>query len=126
MRFVVPAALLFVALIHALPLVGVASAARVSHLYGITVGDPNLEILLRHRAVLFGLLAAFLAYAAFHRPLHGLALVAASVSVVAFLVLAVSVGGTNRALSVVVKADVVAAIALAIAAVVHLRGDGQG
>jgi hypothetical protein len=37
MRFVVPAALLLVALIHALPLLGVVSAARVSSLYGIAV-----------------------------------------------------------------------------------------
>ena len=78
MRFVVPAVLLLVALIHALPLLGVVSAARVSSLYGIAVQDSNLEILMRHRAVLFGLLAAFLAYAAFHRHLHSLALIATS------------------------------------------------
>ena len=72
MRFVVPAVLLLVAAIHALPLLGVLGAARISGLYGIAVDDPNLEILMRHRAVLFGLLAAFLAYAAFHRALHGL------------------------------------------------------
>ena len=64
MRFVVPAVLLIVALIHALPLVGVMGAAKLTQLYGVDVQDPTLEILLRHRAVLFGLLAAFLAYAA--------------------------------------------------------------
>lgn len=82
---------MFVALIHALPPVGVASAARVAQLHGITVGDPNLEILLRPRAVLFELLAVFLAYAAFHRPLHGMALAGASIGVVAFLAQAVCV-----------------------------------
>jgi hypothetical protein len=90
------------------------------------VQDPNLEILMRHRAVLFGLLAAFLAYAAFHRPLHGLALVAAGVSVVSFLVLAVMVGGYNAALSTVVKADIVALVLLVVAAALHLRGAGEG
>jgi hypothetical protein len=124
MPYIVPAVLLLVAAIHALPLVGVLSAARVSSLYGIAVQDPNLEILMRHRAVLFGLLAAFLAYAAFHRSLHALALVAGTVSVVAFLVLAWSVGGVNPALSTVVKADILAAILLAVAAVVHLRHPG--
>jgi hypothetical protein len=63
---------------------------------------------MRHRAVLFGLLAAFLAYAAFHRHLHSLALIAAAVSVVAFLALAISVGNYNSALSTVVKADILA------------------
>jgi hypothetical protein len=62
----------------------------------------------RHRAVLFGLLAAFLAYAAFHRHLHSLALIAAAVSVVAFLALAISVRNYNSALSSVVKADILA------------------
>jgi hypothetical protein len=126
MRHIVPAVLLLVALIHLLPLAGVLGAAKLSSLYGIPVQDPNLEILMRHRAVLFGLLAAFLAYAAFHRPLHGLALVAAGVSVVSFLVLAVMVGGYNAALSTVVKADIVALVLLVVAAALHLRGAGEG
>ena len=121
MSSVVPAVLKLVALIHLLPLAGVLGAAKLSSLYGIPVQDPNLEILMRHRAVLFGLLAAFLAYAAFHRPLHGLALVAAGVSVVSFLVLAAMVGSYNAALSTVVQADIVALVLLVVAAAVHLR-----
>lgn len=126
MRFIVPSALLIVALIHVLPLVGVISAARVGSLYGIAVQEPNLEILLRHRAVLFGLLAGFLAYAAFQRPLHGLALAAGWVSVLAFLLLAWSVGGYNAALAVVVKADLLAAGVLAVATLAHLRTPAAG
>jgi hypothetical protein len=125
MRFVVPAALLVVAAIHLLPLIGVIGAAKVATLYGIAVQDPNLEILMRHRAVLFGLLAAFLAYAAFQPSLQRLALVAGSVSVVAFLALAVTVGNYNTALSVVVKADILAAVVMSIAVIVHLRSHGE-
>ncbi len=121
MRFIVPVVLLLVAAIHALPLVGVLSASKVSSLYGIAVQEPNLEILMRHRAVLFGLLAAFLAYAALHRQLHTIALVAGSVSVVAFLVLALSVGGYNGAVATVVKADILAVVLLSVAWVAHLR-----
>jgi hypothetical protein len=120
-KFIVPTVLLLVALIHALPLAGVASASKLSSLYGIAVQDPNLEILLRHRAVLFGLLAAFLVYSAFHRQLHTLALVAGVVSVVAFLVLAALVGNYNAAVSTVVKADILALVLLVIAAGAHLR-----
>ncbi len=119
MRFVVPAVLLVVALIHVLPVVGVLDAARVSRLYGITVQDTNLEILMRHRAALFGLLAAFLAYAAFHPDLHGIALVGAGVSVGAFVVLAILVGNTNAALAMVVKADLLALVLLAVGAIAH-------
>jgi hypothetical protein len=125
MKFIVPAVLLLVALIHALPLAGVVGAAKLSSLYGIAVQEPNLEILLRHRAVLFGLMAAFLAYSAFHRHLHTLALVAGTVSVVAFLVLAVLVGDNNAAVSTVVKADILALVLLVIAAGAHLRTLGE-
>jgi hypothetical protein len=108
-----------------IPLIGVVSAAKVSSLYGIEVQDPNLEILLRHRAVLFGLLAVFLAYAAFHRHLHSLALTAAWVSVVAFLVLATTVGNYNAALSTIVKADLLALALLIIATMVHMLQRGE-
>ena len=120
MRFIVPGALLVVAAIHLLPLLGVVSGSQVASLYGIVVQDPNLEIILRHRAVLFGLLGAFIAYAAFQPQLRSLALIAGAVSVAAFLALAFSVGGYNSAISTVVKADILAAVALAIGAAVHM------
>jgi hypothetical protein len=75
--------------------------------------DANLEILLRHRAVLFGLLAAFLAFAAFKPELHGLALLGATISVATFLAIALTTGGYGPAVATVVKVDVVAAILLA-------------
>lgn len=118
MRFVIPAVLIAVALIHILPLAGVISASRLGQLYGVAISDPNLEILLRHRAVLFGLLAAFLACAAFRPALHGLALGAAWASVLSFLLLAYSVGGYNSALSTVIKVDWLAVGLLSVATVV--------
>jgi len=119
MRFVVPAVLLIVALIHALPLVGVLGAAKLTQLYGIDVQDPTLEILLRHRAVLFGLLAAFLAYAAIRPELHRLALIAGFISVASFLVLARLASAYNPELSTVVRADWLALVLLAAGAVAH-------
>ncbi len=124
MRHLVTIALLLVALIHALPLLGVLGAARLSTLYGIPVTEPNLEILLRHRAVLFGLLAALLAHAAFRPELHGLALVAGLVSVASFMVLTALVGNPNEALQTVFKVDAVALVLLLAAGVVHLRASG--
>jgi hypothetical protein len=119
-RVIVPAVLLLVAAIHALPLVGVLSAAHVSSLYGLAVRDANFEILLRHRAVLFGLLAGVLGYCALRPALHSVGLIAASVSIVSFLLIARSVGGYNEALGTVVRVDVLAAVLVAVGAVVHL------
>lgn len=120
MRYVVPVVLVLVGIIHALPLLGVTGGARLANLYGITDMDASLEILLRHRAVLFGLLAAFLGYAAFKPELHGPALMVATVSVVSFLAFALTSGGYSPAVATVVKADLIAAVLLVIGAVVHL------
>jgi hypothetical protein len=120
MRFVVPAVLILVAVIHALPVLGVLGATKLSQLYGITVQDPNLELLLRHRAVLFGLLAAVLAYAAIRPELQRLALVIGSVSVASFLVLARLSSSYNDALATVVRADWLALALLLVGAVAHV------
>lgn len=126
MRFVVPVVLILVAVVHALPVVGVLGAGKVAQLYGISAEDPNLALLLRHRAVLFELLAAFLAYAAFRPDLHRLALLAALVSVVSFLVLSQMVGGYNAALATVVRVDMVALVLLVAGGAAHLWGGGHG
>ena len=59
MRHLVTAALL---------VVGVLGAERLNQLYGIDASEPNLAVLMRHRAVLFGLLGGFFVLAAFKPP----------------------------------------------------------
>ena len=95
MNRIVRGMLIVVAVIHLLPLSGVLSAEQLSTLYGISFEEPNIEILMRHRSVLFGMLGTFLMYSAFKPQLHMYALVAATVSVVSFLYIAWSVGGYN-------------------------------
>ena len=71
MRHLVTAALLIVGVIHLLPLAGVLGAERLNQLYGIDASEPNLAVLMRHRAVLFGLLGGFFVLAAFRQALQG-------------------------------------------------------
>ncbi len=120
MRYIVCAALLIVGLIHLLPVSGVLGADRLHALYGIEFSDPSLAILMRHRAVLFGLLGVFLVAAAFRVAWIPLALVAGTASVVSFLLLAWVVGDYNSAVARVVVADVVALVCLVIGAVAHV------
>ncbi len=94
MRHVVSAALILVAFIHLAPLAGVLGADRLASMYGITVDDPDLLILMRHRAVLFGILGAFLLAAAFIPAIQTGAFIAGFVSVVSFLWLAWAIGAT--------------------------------
>jgi hypothetical protein len=106
------AALVLVGLIHLLPLPGVLGSGALSRLYGIPVEGPDLALLLRHRAVLFGLLGAGMLAAAALPAWRPAAYAAALVSVVSFLVLAAVEGRYNAALGRVVVADVVALVAL--------------
>ncbi|UAW97809.1 phosphopantetheine adenylyltransferase [Halopseudomonas nanhaiensis] len=116
MQKTITAMLLLASLIHLLPVSGVIGAERLSSLYGVAINDPNLQILMRHRAVLFGLLGLFLAYAAFEPDLQPVAILAGLVSVISFLLIAWSVGGYNEAIRKVFIADLVALVALCIAA----------
>jgi hypothetical protein len=116
MRYLTAFMLIVAGAIHLLPLAGLPSAERVGSLYGVTVAEPNLEILLRHRAVLFGIVGALLVLAAFRRALQPLALVVGLVSVVSFLLLAAQVGGYNARVGRVVTADWLALGCLVVAA----------
>ena len=72
MRLLSTIMLALVAVIHLLPVAGVLGVDRLESLYGVALGDPNLQVLMRHRAVLFGLLGGFLLLAAFRQTLQPL------------------------------------------------------
>ena len=114
MRYVVSICLLVAAVIHLLPLVGVLGGDRLQSLYGVSIEGPDLQILMRHRAVLFGLLGTYLLVAAFAPALQPSALAVGLVSVLSFLLLAWTTDGYNASIARVVTADVVALVALLI------------
>jgi hypothetical protein len=119
-KHAIAALLLLVAAIKLLPVAGLAGGDMLEKLYGIDVADPNLELLLRHRAALFGLLGALIAAGALYRPLRGLAFGGAWASVLSFLVLAAGTASRNEAIGRVVAADLVALAALVVATVLAL------
>ena len=115
------ACLALAGIIHLFPLPGVLGAGQLTRLYGVSADDPNLGILLRHRAVLFGLLGALLIAAAFRPDLRAVALIAGLVSTVSFLVIAWGVGGYNAQVARVVVADLLAVVLLLVAAGIEWR-----
>ena len=117
MRSLVAICLVVVGIIHLLPLTGVLGSEKLATLYGTSFADPNLEILMRHRAVLFGVLGAFLIVAAFRREWQTAAFVAGAVSVVSFLLLARATGGYNAQLGRVVVVDLIALASLVVGVV---------
>jgi hypothetical protein len=112
MRRFVSAMLLVVGIIHLLPLSGILGAERLAQLYGASFVEPTVELLMRHRAVLFGLLGMYLIVAAFRTALQPLAFAAGFVSVVSFLGLAWPMNGVNAEVRRVILVDAVALVCL--------------
>ncbi|TDR40096.1 hypothetical protein DFR29_114148 [Tahibacter aquaticus] len=108
MRLIVAAALVVAGIIHLLPLSGMLGSSQLAALYGLNIDEPNLALLMRHRAVLFGLLGLFLLVAAFRPNWQPAALLAGLISVVAFLLLAWPGSGYNAQIARVIVADWVA------------------
>ena len=80
--------LLLCGAIHLIPAVGILGPVRLESLYGIKLGaDPNLNVLLRHRALLFGLLGIPLTMASFHPAWQHSAIAAGLVSTASFIAL---------------------------------------
>ena len=110
---------LVAAAINLAPVLGVVSPERMTALYGVDLEDPNLQILMRHRAVLFGLVGGVLLVAAFHPPLRTLGYAAGFSSMLSFLLIAWLVGGYSAQIQRVILVDVVGIGALAGAGLVH-------
>ncbi len=115
MTIVISGILLLVGLIHLIPFVGVLGPERLHNLYKIDLGDPNLILLMRHRAVLFALVGGVLVLAAWRSEWQGLALTIGMVSTASFIVLA-GAEAYNSAIRRVILIDWVALGGLIIAA----------
>lgn len=109
------AALLLAGIINALPLLGVLGAERLAALYAMDFDDPSLRVLMRHRALLFGLLGGGMTAAAFLPAWRLPMAIAGLVSMLGFIALAGMEGGGNAAIQRVVKADVIASVPLLLA-----------
>ena len=106
-----------VGLINIAPLVAVASRSRVESMYAVKVSTAELKILLRHRAVLFGIVGALVIAGAFVEPLRLAAMIAGLVSMASFIAVAIQVGGYGKAIQRVIRADIVGLLLLAAATV---------
>lgn len=109
--------LLVIAFIHIVPVVGFLGAERLESLYGVAIASPDLEILMRHRAVLFGILGCLFARAAFKPDYQPLAFIAAAATLLPFFYLVFGAENPNEALQGLVRADLIALGCLCIATI---------
>jgi hypothetical protein len=124
-QLVVKAMIIVAGVIHVLPSPGVLGATHLERLYGLSFVEPNLLIMMRHRALLFGLLGVFMIYAAFRSELAWLAIASGLVSAGGFILLAWSIGDYNAAIGRIVIADCIAVVCLAVAAICRVLSDQQ-
>ncbi len=121
-KFVI-GALLIAGAINLYPVVGVVSADQLEKLYGVSLNNGDLVILMRHRAILFGLMGTFLIYSAFRSSVQTLACIAGLVSMISFIVLAYASGQFGEALNKAVVADAIGSLLLVAVLVVRRKND---
>ena len=124
MRSIATALYFIVAVINFLPALGVLSVERMEAFYGVAIREPNLEILMRHRAVLFSIVGVLLAAAMFRPSLRPLAAAAGFVNMLAFILVAWMIGGYNPPIRRVVLVDAVASVLLAVAVIIDRTSGG--
>ena len=113
--------LIVVGLINFIPVIGVMSAQKLESAYSVTLAGNDLVILMRHRALLFGVLGAFILYSALNPFYQPAAMMMAGASMVGFAVLVLGTGGYNEAIGKVLFIDVLGILFL-VAAVVLKYG----
>lgn len=116
-------ALALAGLVHLMPVVGVRSARRLQALYGVNADDGVTLLLLRHRALLFGVIGAAFLAAAFEPAWRIGAGVVALFSMLSFVVLARAAPSTP-AIRRIVRIDWALSAVLGLALLLRLVAGG--
>lgn len=117
--------LVVVGLVNFAPLLGVVSAQKLESAYGITLNSNDLIILMRHRALMFGLLGGFVLVSAFFAVYQIPAMIMAAVSMVGYAILVHSVGDYNPSIHKVLVIDYVGIVFLVVAAILKYVGHNR-
>lgn len=115
MKYLLPGALVLAALVNLAPVVGVISNQMIVALYGISLESSDLAILMRHRAILFGLVGGFILLSVFRPALRPLAITAALTSMLSFVALAMLIGDYSQKITRLMVGDLIASVVLIIA-----------
>ncbi|WP_223788282.1 hypothetical protein [Marinicella meishanensis] len=107
--------LALVGLINFLPVLGLFSLAQMSQAYGVEFTQAEWGILMRHRALLFGLLGGFVLASLFKPAWQAPALFMASLSMLGFMGLAWPVAALNAGLAKIFWIDLIGLVLAALA-----------
>ena len=105
--------LLIAGVINTLPALLAFIPSKIQQSYGIDIADANHELLLRHRAILFGIVGGYMIYAAVLKQHYSTAVLIGMISMVSFVGLYYSVNGQlNSELTKVMYIDLGAIVIL--------------
>ena len=114
LNIIISMLLIIVGLINFLPVIGVFSAEKISVAYSINLTSNDLKILMRHRALLFGLVGGFILYSVFKPSYQAAAIVMSAISMLGFLYLVWAVGDYNTSIFKIAIIDWAGIVCLAI------------
>ena len=113
---------LFVAgLINLLPSMLAFLPDKISKSYGIEIPNANYELLLRHRAILFGIIGGLMIFSAIVKKYYDIATIAGLISMTSFILLYFLIDrGISSELKKVMLIDILASLILLIGLVIFL------
>lgn len=100
-------------IINILPSILMFLPQKLADSYGINIPDADYELLLRHRAVLFGIIGGIMIYSALSKEIYSKAVIIGLISMVSFIVLYFVVDGeVNSNLRKVMIVDIIGVVIL--------------
>ena len=116
MNLTISILLITVGLINFLPVIGIISAEKLSAAYAVELIGNDIVILMRHRALLFGLIGGFMLYSVWKPSYQSVAMVMAAISMLGFLFFVAAADHYNASITKITIIDLIGLAALAIAA----------
>lgn len=102
-------------LINLLPMLLAFLPYKISKSYGIDIPNSNYELLLRHRAILFGIIGGLMIYSAIFKKQYEIATVVGLISMISFIILYFLINkDINSELKKVMVIDVIATLILCV------------
>lgn len=114
MKITISVLLLIVGVINFLPVIGVLSAEKLSGAYSVELIGNDIIILMRHRALLFGLVGGFMLYSVFKPSYQSAAMVMTAISMLGFLYFVLATSDYNASISKIAIIDLVGIVCLII------------
>ena len=116
MNLTISILLITVGLINFLPVIGIISAEKLSAAYAVELIGNDIVILMRHRALLFGLIGGFMLYSVWKPSSQSVAMVMAAISMLGFLFFVAAADHYNASITKIAIIDLIGLAGLALAA----------